>query len=66
MSHIYTDTKPSDNGRPSIETYPDLYLLDSIESLRAADYLGKWGGDRLESLEAEARRRGLNCKQPSK
>lgn len=57
MSHIYTDTKPHDGARESIESYSEDALKGAIEQLRKADYLGKWGKDRLADLEAEARRR---------
>lgn len=57
MAHVYTDTKPRDGARESIQSYSDESLQGAIQSLRKADYLGKWGQDRPADLEAEARRR---------
>ena len=42
-----------------IESYSDAALQGAMEHLRKADYLGKWGRDRLHVLEAEARRRNI-------
>lgn len=52
MGYIYTMSSQS-----MIESYSDEALQGAIQSLRKADYLGKWGQDRLADLEAEARRR---------
>ena len=57
MSHIYTDTKPRAGARCTIESYSDDALQGAMEQLRKADYLGKWGKDKLADLEAEACRR---------
>jgi hypothetical protein len=43
----------------SIKSYSDEALQGEIESLRRAEYLGKWGGNRLALLEAESLRRRL-------
>jgi hypothetical protein len=42
------------------KSYSDEALQGAIQQLRNADYLGKWGKDRLAVLEAEARRRKHN------
>jgi len=46
-----------------IGSYSDEALQGAIEQLRKADYLGKWGKDRLKILEDEARIRRKIYKQ---
>lgn len=62
--YVCRDPEPETNRKPmslitSIQNYSDEALQGAIESLRKADYLGKWGGDRLALLEAESLRRRL-------
>jgi hypothetical protein len=63
MGHIYTDTMSAET---MIESYSDEALQGAMESLRRADYLGKWGKDRLADLEAEARRRKFKRRDSAK
>lgn len=65
--YVCNDPEPEEKSKPisvesSIRSYSDETLQGAIESLRKADYLGKWGGDRLALLEAESLRRRIERK----